>query len=173
MYGVAALAYGVRVFPAWWLALDSVRWWWAPMNASLHGLIARTAAPAGAMTAAAPFWVARLTISLDVVLVAAALVRTRSQSIDESWTLLMVTALLASPLGWIYYIWWVVPGVRPVRLLFRSPLLWVPYAFVTVQPSNRLIAATLASLYFWGLFLLWFGEFRPLREEPSRSFAAQ
>jgi alpha-1,2-mannosyltransferase len=173
MYGIAALAYGVRVFPAWWLALDSVRWWWAPMNASLQGLIARTAAPSGAMTAAAPSWAGPLTVALDVGLVAAALVRARSQTVDESWTLLMLSALLASPLGWIYYIWWVVPGVRPVRLLFRSPLLWVPYAFVSVQPPNRLIAATLASMYFWGLFLLWLGEFRSSREEPSRSLAAQ
>ena len=112
-YGVAAAAYGVRVFPAWWRALDSVRWWWAPMNASLQGMIARTVAPAGAVTSAAPSWVAPLAVSLDVMLVAAALVRTRGRTIDESWTLLMATALLASPLGWIYYIWWVVPGVRP------------------------------------------------------------
>ena len=172
-YGVAAVAYGVRVFPAWWHALDSVRWWWAPMNASLQGMIARTAAPAGAVTAAAPSWVAPLAVSLDVVLVIVALVRARSRTIDESWTLLMVTALLASPLGWIYYIWWIVPGVRPVRLLFRSPLLWIPYAFVTVQPPNRLIAATLASMYFWGLFLLWLEEFRPSGEAPPRSLTAQ
>ena len=172
-YGVAAAAYGVRVFPAWWRALDSVRWWWAPMNASLQGMIARTVAPAGAVTSAAPSWVAPLAVSVDVMLVAAALVRTRGRTIEESWTLLMATALLASPLGWIYYIWWVVPGVRPVRLLFRSPLLWVPYAFVTVQPPNRLIAATLASMYFWGLFLLWLEEFRPSREGLSRSLAAQ
>jgi len=44
---------------------------------------------------------------------------------------------------------------------------------VTVQPPNRLIAATLASMYFWGLFLLWLEEFRPSREGLSRSVAAQ
>jgi len=32
----------------------------------------------------------------------------------------MATALLASPLGWIYYIWWVVPGVRPYVLAISS-----------------------------------------------------
>ena len=77
----------------------------------------------------------------------------------------MISALLASPLGWLYYIWWVVPGMRPIKLLGKSPLLWVPFAYLGWQP-NRWVTLTLGSVYFWGLLMLW------VRRLPSAALSA-
>ena len=164
-FGIAWLAYGSRVFPAWVRALNSVGWWWAPMNASVQGWLARTVSPMGAVSGIGPPWLAPVATALAVLLLVVALIRTRHASFERSWRLLMLTALLASPLGWIYYLWWAIAGIRPVRVLFRAPILWLPFAYVSTQPSNRFVAATLASVYFWGVLLWWAQEYRLLARE--------
>ena len=72
----------------------------------------------------------------------------------------MVSALLASPLGWLYYIWWILPGTRPSRLLLESPLLWMPMAVTIMLKPSGWVALTLGSVYFWGLFILWIRRMR-------------
>ena len=81
----------------------------------------------------------------------------------------MAASLLASPLGWIYYVWWVLPGSRPARLLFQSPMLWLPLMYVAFSP-NRFVTATLGSFYFWGLFGVWLNGLRksPTTENTER-----
>jgi alpha-1,2-mannosyltransferase len=140
---VGLVAYGVDVSAAWIRALADVTWTSAVMNASLQGILARTT-------------VARslaLTGSAAIVLIT--LARTRRQPIDESWQPLMASALLASPLGWLYYIWWLLPGVKPSRLLFETPLLWIPIAIAAGGEPSGWRTLTLGSIYFWGLFMLW------------------
>jgi alpha-1,2-mannosyltransferase len=157
-FGVGLLVYGIDVNLAWLEALGDVTWAYALMNASLQGLLAR------AMTETAYTWVplidapqlvAPLAAAGGALVVIATLLRTRRQSLDTAWPVLMSGALLASPLGWLYYIWWVVPGTRPSRLLFEAPLLWMPMAItVAVQPGPW-VTLTFGSVYFWGLFLFW------------------
>jgi alpha-1,2-mannosyltransferase len=53
-YAVGIVVYGVDVFRAWLQALATVMWWWAPMNASLEGFLARAFTPAGANTLTIP-----------------------------------------------------------------------------------------------------------------------
>jgi hypothetical protein len=113
------------------------------MNASLQGILARTTAPRS------------LALTGSALIVIITLVRTRRQQIDESWLPLMVSALLASPLGWLYYIWWILPGVRPSRLLLESPLLWIPMAITIAGEPSAWRTLTLGSIYFWGLSMLW------------------
>ena len=64
---------------------------------------------------------------------------------------------LASPLGWIYYFWWILPVRRPLRLLVQSPLLWLPLGFTVGAGGlvSRWAAVTAESIYSWGLLLLW------------------
>ena len=67
----------------------------------------------------------------------------------------MASALLASPLGWVYYVWWVLPGTRPSRVLLTSPLIWVPFAYSTIGQPAAWATVTIGSVYSWGLLLAW------------------
>ena len=163
--GVAALsfaigvgAYGIDVSRAWIEALADVTWTYAPMNASLHGILGRamTTAPADlSRPLPLPALAGLIAIAGSVVIVIVTLVRTRRQHIDRSWLPLMASALLASPLGWLYYIWWVLPGGRPSRLLLESPLLWIPMIVTVASEPSGWRTVTLGSIYFWGLLILW------------------
>ena len=158
--GVAALplaigvaAYGIDVSRAWIQAVRDVTWTYAPMNASLPGIVSRviTSAPAGSSGPLA----ASLALVGGATIVIITLLRTRRQPIDRSWLPLMASALLASPLGWLYYLWWMLPGGRPSRLLLESPLLWIPMIVTVTSEPSAWRTATLGSVYFWGLFMLW------------------
>jgi len=169
-YAVGLIAYGVGPFRDWLATIGRVQWSWAPMNASIEGWLARIVLADQAGGAGSPRWLAAAGIGLAAAAIATAIARTRRSGVDASWPLLMTTAILASPLGWIYYLWWVMPGPRPQRLLMMGPLLWVPWAYVSSHPSNRLSAATLGSIYFWGLLMLWIGA---LRESGPRDPASR
>jgi hypothetical protein len=158
VFAIGAAAYGIDVSRAWLQALGGVTWAYADMNASLQGLLARTltAAPgSNSPLLVAPGFVAPLAFLGGGLIVLVTLARTRRWTIEQSWTPLMVAALLASPLGWLYYIWWILPGTRPSRLLFESPLLWIPWAVLFLGQPNGWLTLTLGSLYFWGLFVVW------------------
>jgi hypothetical protein len=131
------------------------------MNASLEGWIARTAA-GGADVSGLPPSIRLASLAAGVAIVMLTIARTRDVDVERSWPLLVTTALLVSPLGWIYYFWWIFPGIRPWRVLLVAPLLWVPWAYLAVNPANRLVAATLGSLYFWGAAALWIYEMQRL-----------
>jgi hypothetical protein len=158
-WAVGLLFYGADVFRAWLLALESVQWWWAPMNASLEGWLARLVNDTGRQLVTLPPLVAPLALIGQLLIILVTILRTRTRTIDESWTTLMAASLLASPLGWIYYVWWLLPGSRPGQLLFQSPMLWLPVMYVAFSP-NRLVTATLGSFYFWGLLSVWLNGLR-------------
>jgi alpha-1,2-mannosyltransferase len=153
------LAYGADVFREWLLALGNVQWWWSPMNASLEGWLARLFNDTGRQLVALPPLVAPLALVGQLLIIIVTTLRTRTWTIDESWSTLMAASLLASPLGWIYYVWWILPGSRPGRWLFQAPMLWLPLIFVAFNP-NRFVTATLGSFYFWGLLSVWLNGLR-------------
>jgi hypothetical protein len=156
MIGVAA--YGPAVTRAWVEALGDVTWAYAAMNASVQGVLARALAmstPSSTPLIQAPALVAPLAGLAGALIVLATLVHTRRRAIDEAWLPLLTSALLASPLGWIYYIWWVLPAARPSRLLLESPLLWMPMGLTILFPAAPWQTITFGSIYFWGLFVLW------------------
>ena len=162
-FGVGLVAYGLEVNRAWVRGLSDVTWAYAGMNASLQGMLARvltmpvrTADP----LTVHPALVRPLALLGGGLIVAITLAQTRRQDVDQSWTPLMVSALVASPLGWLYYIWWVIPGNRPSRLFMEAPLLWIPMGtFALLAPSGWL-TLTLGSVYFWGLLALWLNRVR-------------
>jgi hypothetical protein len=55
----------------------------------------------------------------------------------------------------MYYAWWLLPGVTPVEMLVRAPMLWIPIGYVAFEQSHRLVAGTLGSACFWGLLAVW------------------
>jgi hypothetical protein len=155
---VGIMAYGVDVFRAWMGALGSVEWSYAVMNASWRGIVSRSLTATG--SAGAPLIVRPdLVTPLFVIGAAAVLVvtflRAARQGVEDSWPALMASSLLVSPLGWLYYIWWVLPGIRPSRLLVAAPLLWVPMVCVLWGQPSGWATVTIGSVFFWGLLLAW------------------
>lgn len=158
-FAIGLAVYGIDVSLAWAQALADVTWAHALMNASLEGLLARTMSKSVFASSPPlvdlPALVGPLALAGGALIVGVTLLHTRRQHVDQSWLPLMSSALLASPLGWLYYIWWVLPGNRPSRLLLESPLLWVPMVITVAIAPSRLRTLTLGSIYFWGLFTLW------------------
>lgn len=158
--GIGILAYGVDVFVAWTRAVGGVTWTSAWTNASVRALLARLLArnPFGAV----PFFdlpnmITPLFTVLAVAIVLVTCFTSRTRTVDRSWPALMASALLASPLGWLYYASWMLPGVKPSRLLVRSPLLWIPMVYLTRGQPSPWATLTFASIYNWGLLIAWVG----------------
>ena len=163
---VTSVALGVAVFgldayQGWVAAMQgSERWAWGQLNASLAALTTR------AFTET-PYW---QPLSSDVpagivwaVAVAALLLvtalRIGTQRVDRGWPLLIATALLVNPLGWIYYLWWLLPfvlvaGAGRLTACGAALLTVPPWAVFAAQPSAP-ATVTLGAVYVWGLLCLW------------------
>ena len=170
--GLGILVFGASSYQEWLSTLARVHWTASPLNASLRGLLQRwfvagnpytlplMAAPAVVL----PLWA----VSTSVVGLVAFRVLFRSVDTDLVFSLLIVTALLISPLGWVYYLWL---AVGPLAVVLRRlcsardlrfemtfvamiGLLWFPRALVLETPS---ILGTLipGSVYGLGLLCLW------------------
>lgn len=77
----------------------------------------------------------------------------RRATIDEGWTVILLAALLCSPVGWIYYASW----LWPVWLRWRGSWLdWTAVSFWLVPPQLVTSHSWLwGSPYAWGLVLLF------------------
>jgi hypothetical protein len=118
------------------------------MNASVAAIASRLplSTPTSLCTAAG------IAISLVTVW------RTRNRAIEEAWMPLVAASLLASPLGWVYYGVWLLPGTkiddwtRGVALGWCAPLLVVGLIGNVAAP----FWPTVGSCYGWTLFVLWY-----------------
>jgi hypothetical protein len=156
--GLGLAFYGVETYHAWLAALARIPWVSVVMNASVSGLCSRLpiATPPG------------LWLVLGVALALWTVWRTRTRALDDAWMPLVAASLLASPLGWVYYGAWLLPGTRAeqwtkgVALGWCAPLLAVGgLGFV-----NPWFGATVGSCYGWTLLAIWFGA---VRSDPARS----
>jgi hypothetical protein len=164
--GLAALlgvvVYGVSSYAEWVGVLRDVQWSGAPMNASIAGMVGRTWSLHALVRDP---WV--LQIGTPLVLVVMALgvcFAVHARDTDRAVLILLLTALLASPLGWIYYLWMV---VGPALVVWRRPtapalvrvgLIGILVPHILLWPfSSALWAGTIGSLYTWSVLLLWTG----------------
>lgn len=153
------LVFGVAAHLAWLSALRAVNWGGAAMNASLYGLIGRT-------------WTLGLVLHppallLSTLLAIAVLIwgtyrAAALRDADRSLLIIVTTALLASPLGWVYYVPILAGPALAVfsRATTRWPwyvaaACWMPPPFALWPPSSRLMAMTIGSSYAWGLLVMW------------------
>ncbi len=111
---------------------------WLYENMSAGGIMARTLAqnPVFAPFPGAPVRLTPWLAIVAVVTIAATLKRARRVSLDEAWVLLWMAGLIASPLGWSYYVWW---AMGP---------------FVAVAHQRRWIARTAVAPFVLGLALV-------------------
>jgi alpha-1,2-mannosyltransferase len=177
-FGVGRAVFGVEAHEAWGRALAGTDWPWAAMNGSLLGVLRRTLGPSPYFTP----------VSLDselirimwragalMILIATIWLASRdrsTQAVDRSFALLLLGALLVSPLGWVYYLWlpvgplvalgltWLrgsrsAARVRNALVTCALPGLACPLILVTAWQPSGWLTLTLGSAYFWATWLLW------------------
>ena len=202
--GAAAFVLGIGVFGwdahrSWIAGLSSVSWEWVAMNASVLGFLRRVLAPSAyyeplldAPRLIVPAWLL-LSGIIAVVTLAVAATDSDDQAVDRSFSLLLLAALLISPLGWTYY-WWLAlgpmvltvgswwrwngrpepwsasragPWRRALLFVALPGLFWPLPATVALQPSAWATALA-GSAYFWATLALWTSLIADWREAGGR-----
>jgi hypothetical protein len=173
--GTGAAVYGPGAYVDWLHGLSRVAWWWLPMNVSLRGLAERLfhAGPPYSSVFAAPHLAWPLWLALAAVVAAVTAWRTWPGSgtpdVDRLFAVLLLAALLVSPLGWVYYLPLVTGPLLALvvrRDLWRGSagaalalaglaLLYVPMEVTEKGQPSALATVTLASAHGWGVLLLW------------------
>ncbi|GJL49714.1 MAG: hypothetical protein NPIRA01_09410 [Nitrospirales bacterium] len=184
LIGVAI--FGIEPHVAWLQCLTEVNWHWTVMNASLWGSLTRAFAENPMFTPAVhaefliiPLW------SLFAAMIAGAAfwisVRDSSScATDRAFAILLFSAILISPLGWIYYLFFLLGPLtalisrwsnRLQRHMWQEYLLQhkmrtlllfggisgllVPLIGINLFQPNSLATLTLGSIYFWSTLMLW------------------
>jgi len=150
--GVTAVAiglavYGAHTYTAWIGALHGITWGAETMNASLPAIGSRLP-----IATSPVLWVvAGAALSLWTVW------RIRHRSIVGAWMPLLAVSLLASPLGWVYYGAWLLPGTRVTTWTRGVALGWCAPLLVVASMSNisGFLWATVGSCYGLTLLALW------------------
>ncbi len=185
-FALGFLLFGMDSYKSWTIALSAVDWPWAVMNASIQGILSRALAPSPYFVPLAqlpglvlPVWLV-LAGLVGVLTLALAVRDWADHAVDRAFALLLLGALLISPLGWIYYLWL---AIGPVSVLVHSwfgdranrpdwkakPLerwkaflffgsfagLLVPYPLTLIFYTKPLAAVLSGSLYFWSIIALW------------------
>jgi len=174
--------FGLETYSQWLRSLGKVGWWWLPMNASWQGFVARLFQGGG--TKIMPLAHLPSVVPVASLLGAAAVglyslarvIRAKEpgEDSDRPFVMLFLGAVLASPLGWVYYVplaygpilgWlgvadgWkglrrlVTP--RRVMVVLGLALFYIPHEVASLGQPSALATITLASSYFWGVSLLW------------------
>ena len=165
---VGAVAYGPGSYVSWIHQLRQATWAWPALNASIWAIPARAlqTTPDYQPIAVAPDGAAQLIgAALGALIVArTARVLHRTQDTDRGWALSLCAVFLALPLGWVYYVWWLVPVIRVIRLP-RS--IWAAFALGMVIPPgpvatyvaghSGIATLTIGSALSYGMLALWIG----------------
>jgi hypothetical protein len=188
---VGLVVFGWDAYMQWLGALSAVDWTGAPMNGALAALSARafSETPFYTPIVHAPAVVGPLNALLAASVAAASLwLFWRDDShdrVDRAFAGLLLTALLISPLGWVYYLWLLLgpaaalyqssrarrSRLRDRLVLLAIPGLIVPYGVTILWSSAPWIGLTLGSIYVWTLVFLWLATVADGRAAYRRSAA--
>jgi len=162
-------------------------WAWLPMNASLYGIMSRDLLKNQGFTPVIeldPGLVRAVWLALAIPVGLVALLRSCTDSsernCDRAFAILLVSALLLSPLGWTYYFWlpavpiaalvqgWLVRRSAPVGkdspparslswnlFVAAAPGLFAPITLALVGQPSALATVLFGGLSFWSLLLVW------------------
>ena len=187
-FSFGAVVLGFGAFVSWMRAIRGVYWAGYVFNSSIFGLSSRLLGEGPLPTwglqpiTKAPAWIQPVWIVASVCLIAftvrqlygryptTAKSAERSVDIDREFATILSSALLITPLGWIYYHFFL---AGPVIAVFtqedwRRSLHWKPLVLVLsltglVLSPGRLMSGqpspwatlTIGSAYFWGLLGVW------------------
>ena len=173
-FAAGLLVFGDGPLRSWLEVLASMNWSWVPLNGSVAGLLSRTLSdsPRFVPVVEAPLvsWAVSLGAAAAIGLGALAVfARDRSpRAIDRAFAGLLLTALVVSPLGWIYYLFlaagplfalWRTFEARPSRardalLVVAVPGLIWPVAMTGLWRMTPWGAPTFGSIYAWTMLAL-------------------
>jgi uncharacterized membrane protein len=176
---IGTLAFGAVVYREWVSSLGAVGWWWLPMNASWHGFISRcllgseSVEPLIRIAAlVAPFAVAGSVVFCATTLHATQRLGRDGREIDLAFVLLLLGAILGSPLGWVYYLplalgplvgvlwhgtWRSLSGPVLASVALMGAGFYVPQEEAASGQPSALMTLTVASAYFWSSAAVWAG----------------
>jgi hypothetical protein len=159
---------GSASYRAWWNSLSLGPAPYAPLNGSLLGLWSRMffGSEFAPPLFHQPLRVLLTVWGLSLIALAWAICRriATEQDINRAWALVLIGSLLASPLGWIYYLPIVVgPLVASLGGFTSSVCVWVSVAILLIVRSEVLVqlhtsaigAIVLGSIHCWVLVLLF------------------
>ena len=179
-FGGGVAVSGVDAYGQWIADLRSVTWAEHFMNASILGFVERTLSASEWHQVSVVDW-PQLVMPVSVIaflgMGLSTLARVRTiPSIDGQFLLVMVSALLMSPLGWVYYLWFLIPPVAATIHAWdagqadgRGVLMACGLIGFLVPPllvvdalgwSHGLGTITVGSVYFWALMALWIAGMR-------------
>lgn len=185
-FGIGILMFGLENYLSWVEHLQKVDWAWASMNASSLGFFTRTFTENPLYAVLLNFenlpifsWILFSAFSGTTTLFYIS--RDHSTlSVDRAFFVLLILAILCSPLGWIYYLflplgpatslilsWWRERAVilspslssvtrkRNLFLYLSLPGLFVPIQLVLIFQPNALATLTIGSAFFWSTLAVW------------------
>ena len=165
---MAFLVGGVGAYQSWLASLRTAPSYSHFLNASVMALVTR--ALSGEASTFVPMRVAPFLIFPVWVVAVAALVGVaawrfwRTPDLDGEWSAVLLIALLASPIGWLYY---VTTAAGPITAIARRSryaasivtsgvaLLTMPYVLVFGAARTAIGTLTIGSAFFWGVALLF------------------
>ena len=163
--------FGMSEYRAWVSALSVVTWRWLPMNASITAPFFRIATGDPLHPKQIPAGLGfSLTLFSGIVILIGTWSGLKARRIDDGLSVLLLTCVLGSPLGWVYY-HWIMAG--PALVTFRAPGAAVTLAgaallipFVVLFPWNSpLFAVTVGSAYSWATCTLWVAAIHRARDD--------
>jgi hypothetical protein len=173
--------FGLTAYVSWIVAVSSVSWTWATMNGSIAGIISRALARSPLFTpvVSRPDLVAPLILAGCVAVSVAsfrALRRADRQAprvtgdpaADRAFAVLLLTAQLITPLGWVYYLWL---ACGPLLAIGLSQSRWspprrvfavagilglgCPLLVTGIWSGTGWATVTIGSVYFWTTLSMW------------------
>ena len=161
--GLAIAATGRDAFMAWVDAVGRITWYDVRFNSSVFGFLARVSDPDPTAWAL-------------IVLVLAAgtawILMRRPASLGRDWLFVFLAALLASPLGWRYYLCLIVgPLIAMMAALPGPGALLAVLCLLLISPApaftsgSPVLLATLGSIPMWAALSAWVALAHPAARE--------
>jgi hypothetical protein len=145
---IAGMAvYGPDAYRDWVVALGGIAWGAQVMNASLAAIAIRLP-----VSSPETLW-----LSVGAFLAVFTVWRTQDRTLREAWPAIVAASLLASPLGWVYYGAWLLPGTTLADWTRWPGLAWCA-PLIAVAGLGNLGAplwATAGSCYGLALMAIW------------------
>jgi len=145
---IGLAVFGLRTYWMWIGALRGIDWGQEAMNASISGIASRL-----------PIHVPHAASLLVGFAVACTTVwRSRGWTLDRAWMPLVAASLLASPLGWVYYGVWLLPGTSIAQWTKGVARFWCAPLIVVIGIGNLSAGlwASVGCCYGWTLLAMWY-----------------